>query len=115
MSFSLEDVLSHFSPDAINQIGGPLGLSADQVQQATHALLTHAATGDPAAAVQNAAEQTGLDPSTLANLLPQVMSHLSQSSAGPLTDVVQSLQSNGFAAQLEQGAGSLLGNLFRSS
>lgn len=115
MPFSLDDVVSHLSPDVINQIGGRLGLSADQVQQATHALLTHATTGDPAAAVQNAADQTGLDANALANLLPQVMTHLSQNPSGALADVMQSLQSNGFAAQFEQSAGAMLGNLFKSS
>ena len=97
----------------MNQIGGPLGLSSDQVQQATHALLTHASAGDPTAAVQNAAAQAGLDANALANLLPQVMAHLSQNPSGPLASVVQSLESSGFAAQLEQGAGSLFGGLFK--
>ena len=111
-SLSLDDVVSHLSPDLISQIGSQLGLSADQVQQGTHALLTHAASGDPAAAVQNAAAQTGLDANALANLLPQVMAHLGQNPTGPLAGVVQSLQTNGFAQQLEQNAGSMLGGLF---
>ena len=113
MGFTLDDIVSHFSPDTINQIGGNLGLTPDQVQTATHALLTHAASGAPAEAVQNAAAQTGLDANALANLLPQVMAQLGQNSEGPLASVAQQLQSNGFAQQLEQSAGSLLGGLFK--
>ena len=113
MAFSLEDIVSHIPPEALDKIGASLGLSADQVQQATHSLLTHATSGDPAAAVQNAAQSTGLDPSALAKLLPQVMAHLQQNPQGALSDVMSSLQSSGFAAQIEQNAGSLLGGLFK--
>lgn len=118
MTFSLNDIIGHLSEGGVASLAQQMSLSPEQAQQAVHAFLTHAQSGDIAGAIQQAAARSGVNAGALASVLPQLMEQLGRNPSGPLAHLTEALQRGDLASIAQQfgqsgGLGDVLGGLLR--
>lgn len=101
MSF-LNEILGQASGLDYGALGAKVGLSPEQVQAATHAILPKIADPniDNADAAQSAAAEAGIPMSKLQELMPMLASHLPGSAGSMLTDALGSKSGGGLFSQL---------------